>query len=145
LALIVVVPLLYTVSTRRVRWDEAAQFIQNRERSGDVILAEWFTSEHPIEQSYRGSLPIRSGDAQDAPLSFGDWPVHHADAHEASELVLSRMERDVAEAQRVFLVTGAVRPDESQVQGWFLERGWTMEEVWTKKDFGTSVILFSRQ
>ncbi|MFH2062905.1 MAG: glycosyltransferase family 39 protein [bacterium] len=144
-AVTVVPALCRLVSVRRIRWDEAARFVESRERPGDLIFAEWFVSELPLREHYRGSLPVASGYGYDESLPFDERLVRYSGAAVANDEMLSRMARDVSDAERVFLVTGALCPDRNPVQAWFVDHGWRLEGSWSANEFSPTMLLFGRR
>ncbi|OIO52353.1 MAG: hypothetical protein AUJ19_01875 [Parcubacteria group bacterium CG1_02_58_44] len=136
--------LLQLVSVRRIRWDEAMRFIESQEHVVDMIFAEWFVSELPIREYYRGVLPIASGYAYDETLNFDERLVRYSGSAVASLEMLTRMERDLGEMERVFLVTGEFQPATNPVQGWFVDHSWRLDGIWTANEFSPTVLLFSQ-
>ncbi|OGM01065.1 hypothetical protein A2480_02840 [Candidatus Uhrbacteria bacterium RIFOXYC2_FULL_47_19] len=132
------------VSVRRIRWDGAMHFIETQEHVGDMIFAEWFVSELPIREYYRGSLPVASGYAYDETLNFNERLVRYSGSAVAGSEMLTRMERDIGETERVFLVTGEFQPAANPVQGWFVDHGWRLDGIWLANKFSPTVLLFSR-
>lgn len=144
LAALVLEPILFLLSEKRIRWDEAAAFVEERERPDDVVWHSWFANELPFRREYRGSLPMDGAYPYDPSLSFDERLVRHAGQIKTTESELDRFEETAAGMSRVFFVSTGARPWEQPALRRLFERGWRLSGTHETNAFSPVVLLLER-
>lgn len=140
-AVLVLSPVLHLVTEKRIHWDGAMDFIEDREHAGDVIYQSWFVSELSMRTYYDGSLPRKGAYPYDESLSFDERIVRHAGQISVTDEVVEDMAEYVGSADRVFLVTGASNFSKQPAQLWFFEQGWRLIDRYEKNAFSPIILL----
>lgn len=140
-AALVLSPTLYLLTERRIQWDAAAAFIEERERPGDVVYQSWFVSELSMRSYYKGELERLGAYPYEKGLNFNERIVRHAGQIAVTDETLAEMEAFVRPARRVFLVTGASNFSRQPAQLWFFENGWRLTDRFEKNEFSPIILL----
>lgn len=135
------------LSEVRGRWDKVAEFIEKKERPGDLIINHVFAEALILKNYYQGDAPI-----------IGFYPIDD-DYPEEIRIIKKNWQPIVNEQnveklneltkgyQRVFLVYNcpAALDQGNYVFGWFLKNPWVLEEEKSFNGFGNpQVIIFSK-
>jgi mannosyltransferase len=131
---------------RRFRSADAMGFIQERERAGDALYLSWFPFELLTERYYHGKLPVLSANPYPQ-MSRDDRLILRTGQALTTEQVagiVADMDRDLAGADRVFLVTGSTMLNANPVESWFFERGWRLVETYRANDYTPKILLLAR-
>jgi 4-amino-4-deoxy-L-arabinose transferase-like glycosyltransferase len=90
----------------RIGWKVLVQNIEAHEQKGDVVVLGWFSSVLPFERYYRGDMaitfigPILAREKRDLAL------VRYAGRATFNDEYYDAMQRDLADARRIFVITG---------------------------------------
>ncbi len=146
-AIVLAAPIATMMTSVRIRYDAVAKFIEANERDGDVMVISWFPFRLSISNYYHGRLPIVAIDQNEGVLSLDERLILHAGQvmdKDAFAAELDKLGRNIAAADRVFLLTGTTQLTGTPVEQWFVGRGWKLEKQFKINAFTPSVLLLDR-